>query len=101
MGLFTGLALAGALMAGKKLGERGKGKTPDAPITAPGPADATKAGTPPIAPPIVSPGADQAAAANAGTKQRKKAALGSLAPRTLPKAGAIAQPARPKSLIGY
>lgn len=98
MGLFTGLAIGGlvALNAAQALRRR---KT-EAPPLAPAPVAAI---TPP-APPTVLPGANQAAAATAGLKQRKRAAGGSLLTRpqapisSLKPTGSVA---KPRSLIGY
>lgn len=64
------------------------------------------AGGKPLAPPpvpTVVPGADQAAAIAAAGKQRKRAALGGLRARPLPRPGALTGVARTtaRALIGY
>jgi hypothetical protein len=101
MGLFTGLAiggaLAGGLFAGKKLGQRNQSQqtqsqippTPGSQLTAP-------------APPMVNPGDQMAQANRAGERQRKRAASGTLVGQA-PKSDKMpASPTlRPKTLIGY
>lgn len=98
-GLAIGAALGGGLLAGKKLsGKKQQQQQAQGPVTAPGPS--TPTGQVP-APPIVNPGADMATAIGAGQRQRKRAALGGLTARPLPKPGNVGSAARPKTLIGY
>ena len=99
MGLFTGLAIAGALGAGLIGGKAIAGKNKQ-PVTAPPP---STLGQPPgmPTPPIVDPGAMQAQANAAGQAQRKKAARGAAAASpAMPKAGTMPTKLVPKTLIG-
>lgn len=101
MGLMTGLAIGGALAGGLLAGKKMKGQQQaQTPPMAPGP---TENGTPADMPqpPAVNPGGDLAQANAAGAKQRKRAALGGLMTRPLPKAGAMVPKTRPKTLTGY
>jgi hypothetical protein len=53
-------------------------------------------------PPVVDAAADQAAAVTAGTRQRKKAALGvGAAGLRMPKPGTVSSKAAPRTLVGY
>ena len=98
MGLFTGLALGG--MAAFGAIQTMRAKKNKAPTLAPAPVTPLA----PPTPPTNAPGEVNAAAVVAGTKQRKKAAQGSLL--THPKAPIsnvmpVAARTAPKSLIGY
>ena len=104
MGLMTGLAigaaLGGGLLAGKKLAGRGnQQQQQQQQQTAPPPAQLD----PSIPqPPMTDTSANQAAAVNAGNRQRKKAALGAgAAGLQMPKPGGLKSTTAPKSLIGY
>lgn len=106
MGLLTGLALGaalgGGLIGGSKLAGKGKSKIAGSTstTTANGPSTSGDLGVP--TPPKVDTAADQAAAVGAGNRQRKKAAIGELATRPLPKPGALAGVRlNPKHLSGY
>jgi hypothetical protein len=102
MGLFTGLAiggaLAGGLFAGKKLGQRNAQAqqaqsqippTPGSQLTAP-------------APPTINPGDQMAQANRAGERQRKRAASSTLVGQAPKSDKTPASPTlRPKTLIGY
>jgi hypothetical protein len=52
-------------------------------------------------PPMTDVAANQAAAVNAGNRQRKKAALGAGAGLRMPKPGALKSTTQPKTLVGY
>jgi hypothetical protein len=68
--------------------------------TAPGPTTTTTtAGGPPVAP-SVNTAADQAAALQAGARAKKKAALGGIQMRPMPKPGTLSPRLQPKTLIG-
>lgn len=97
MAAFSTLALAGAaagagLLGGSLLGRKKKQNQDQ--TLAPGATNANQASTPepvaPPSPPIVNPGDQNAAAQQAGAKQRKRAAAGSLL--TMPKAPASSTP---------
>jgi hypothetical protein len=101
MGLMTslaiGAALGGGLLAGKKLAARGNQQQQQS-QTAPAPG-ALDSSVP--QPPMTDVAANQAAAVNAGNRQRKKAALGAGAGLRMPKPGALKSTTQPKTLVGY
>lgn len=97
-------AAAGAGLVGGTLLGRKKAGQQQQPTLAPGPTDAQPSAITPPAPPVIDPGANQAAANLAGKKVRKRAAAGSLL--TNPKAPVssampVGARSQPRSLIGY